>query len=126
MAMEQAAATMAATAVRRTTALCDRAAAGIVATATMATVTTEQATTVAAAVIDRATASGNASTTMAGNRHFLTADQGDADNRAKNRDAKDQRTIHPRILHKRYRNVRVQQKQDPTKHSAVLRSPPSS
>ena len=46
--------------------------------------------------------------TMTGNSHFLTAHQGDADDREENRDAKDKRSIHPRILQSyRFRNVRV-------------------
>jgi hypothetical protein len=35
---------------------------------------------------------------MTGHGHFLTAHQGDADDREENRDAKDKHTIHPKIL----------------------------
>ncbi|HTU25904.1 MAG TPA: hypothetical protein VMF30_10935 [Pirellulales bacterium] len=36
--------------------------------------------------------------TMTGHSRFLTADQGDADDREEDRDAKDKHTIHPKIL----------------------------
>jgi len=48
------------------------------------------------AAITRAT--GAAMATMTGHGHFLTAHQGDADDREEDRDAKDKHTIHPKIL----------------------------
>ncbi len=64
--------------------------------------------------------------TMTGHSHFLTAHEGDADDREENRDAKDKHSIHPKILQSyRFRNVRVTH--SPTQQkNAVLRSPPRS
>jgi len=39
--------------------------------------------------------------TMASNHFGVTANQGDCDEREKNRDAKKNRTIHPNILHEK-------------------------
>src|SRR5215211_1605632 len=86
-----------------------------IATAAVTAMVTKQTTTMAAtAVVDGGAAGRSPTAAMTGNGHFLTADKGDADNRAEKRDAKDQRTIHPRILHKRYQNVRVHKNTAPS------------
>jgi hypothetical protein len=87
---------MAATAIGRATA----ARFARIAAATITTVMSEQAATVATTAIGGTAASGRATATMAGDGHFLTTHQGDADDRAEQRDAKNERTIHPRILQK--------------------------
>jgi Ni/Co efflux regulator RcnB len=43
--------------------------------------------------------------TMTSHSRLLTANQGDADDREENRDAQNQRTIHPQSSNKRYRNL---------------------
>jgi len=88
--------TVAATAVGRATA----ARLTRVAAATIATVMTKQATAMATTAIGRTTTSGRATAAVTSDGHFLTAHEGDADNRAEKRDAKNKRTIHPRILQK--------------------------
>lgn len=77
------------------------AAANVLATATVAVtamMTTMVATAVATATITIARRTAIAATAVAGNCRLLTADQGDADDRDKHRDAKQKNTIHPRIL----------------------------
>jgi hypothetical protein len=49
-----------------------------------------------AAAITRAARTAMA--TMTGHCHFLTAHEGNADDREENRDAKNKHTIHPKIL----------------------------
>jgi hypothetical protein len=71
-----------------------------VAAATIAAVMTKQTAAMATTAIGRSATSGRTTAAVAGDGHFLTADQGDADNRAEKRDAKNERTIHPRILQK--------------------------
>jgi hypothetical protein len=55
---------------------------------------TAAASTTAAAIATAAAAVA----AVAGNGSLLTADQGDADDREKHRDAQNQNTVHPRIL----------------------------
>ena len=62
----------------------------------MATVTTTTAAAVA---------------TMTGNGNLFTAQQGDADDREKHRDAKNQSTVHPRILQQKNRYLGVTKSQ---------------
>jgi hypothetical protein len=93
------------------------------ATATAAAVvTTVMTTTVAttasirvATTVTCATAAAVAMTTVTGNGHLLTAQEGDADNREKNRDAQNQSAIHPKNLHKQVPERKVQN----TKNSTV-------
>jgi hypothetical protein len=63
------------------------------AVATTAGRSTAAITSRSTAAITRATRAAMA--TVAGHSHFLTAHQGDADDREKNRDAKHKHTIHP-------------------------------
>jgi hypothetical protein len=85
-------------------------------------VTTGMTTTVAttasvsmATAITSAGAAAVAMTTVTGNGHLLTAQEGDADNREKNRDAQNQSAIHPKNLHKQVPERKVQN----TKNSTV-------
>lgn len=77
--------------------------------AVLLVVTTAVATTavVMAAAIAAAATTVATMATMTGDGSLLTAQQGDAKDRDQNRDAKEQSTVHPQILQKRYRNVRV-------------------
>ena len=94
--------------------------AAAVTTMLLLVVTTTAATT---AIVSMAAAIAAAATTVAtmatmtGDGSLLTAQQGDAKDRDQNRDAKEQSTVHPQILQKRYRNVRVL-------HSRPTFSPP--
>ncbi len=79
-------------------------------TATMAAAAINRATASgasAAAIAAVAAAAGAAIAAVSGHDLVLTADQGDADHREENRDAKNQCTIHPKFLQQnRYRTVR--------------------
>ena len=76
--------------------------------AAVATVATAVATTAIGST--RATAAAittaAAIATVTSNGHLLTAQQGNADDREENRDAKNKSTIHPKTSTNRYRNVR--------------------
>jgi hypothetical protein len=98
---------VAAVATSATTAATIATAAAITAVATLAAAATSLATAaIRGAVTATATASAVAAAATMGTEQasvgpFFTAHQGDADNREKNRDAKHDKPIHPRILQKR-------------------------
>jgi hypothetical protein len=65
-------------------------------TATVATAAGRSAAAITTATTTITIATATTVTTVTSNGHLLTAHQGDADDREENRDAQNQRAIHPR------------------------------
>ena len=112
---------LAATMVSTAAASAAAAAAAVTATA-MATVMAMAMAMAMATATAAATTTATATAAVTGNGNLVTAQQGDADDREKHRDAQDQSTIHPRILQQknRYLGVTKSQQSRRTKFSPSL------